>query len=163
MTHRLILTRHAKSSWDHPGMRDHQRPLNKRGRASAHAVGKWLDENSFSPDQVLCSSAARTRETLDRTSVSANARFLDTLYHAGADIMLNELQKASADTVMMIGHNPGIGEFAERLLRSFPNHPGFLSYPTCATLVADFDIESWKDARFGTATHVAFIVPRDLI
>ena len=61
---RLILMRHAKSDWSYAGLDDHARPLNKRGRTSAAALGNWLRHNEYIPDHVLCSSAERTGETL---------------------------------------------------------------------------------------------------
>ena len=67
---RLILVRHAKSDWS-LGMADHDRPLNVRGRASAAAIGRWLREKNLRPDQVLCSTATRTRETLDLLDLDA--------------------------------------------------------------------------------------------
>ena len=65
MTLQLILMRHAKSSWDDPAAADFDRPLNGRGRRSAKALGHWLRQRGWLPDRVLCSSARRTRETLD--------------------------------------------------------------------------------------------------
>lgn len=162
MKHRLILTRHAKSSWDHPGLTDHQRPLNQRGKQSADAIGEWLKNNGYLPGQILSSSSARTVETCERLKLDAPARFLETLYHASANTMLLALQAATEDTVLMLGHNPGIGDFAEQLVKTQPNHPRFLDYPTCATLVVDFDIKSWAEAGFGQGQTVAFIIPREL-
>ena len=63
MTLRLILMRHAKSSWDSPGLDDHERPLNGRGCRSAKAIGAWLNDHGYLPDLVLSSDAERTRET----------------------------------------------------------------------------------------------------
>ena len=70
MTRTLILTRHAKSSWDAPVASDHDRPLNKRGRKSAPAIGTWLKQNGWLPDEVISSTSARTRETWDRMGLS---------------------------------------------------------------------------------------------
>ena len=63
MTKRLILTRHAKSSWDDPAMADHDRPLNDRGKAAAADLGAWLASRGYIPGEVLCSDAQRTRST----------------------------------------------------------------------------------------------------
>ncbi len=63
MTRRLIVMRHAKSSWKHAGLTDHQRPLNKRGRKDAPRVARALIERGWTPRRVLSSDAARTRET----------------------------------------------------------------------------------------------------
>ena len=60
---RLILTRHAKSAWDDPRLEDFDRPLNRRGLRAALELGEWLHSRGYEPDQVLCSSAQRTRET----------------------------------------------------------------------------------------------------
>ena len=61
---RLLLLRHAKSSWHDPALTDFERPLNRRGRAAARAIGDYLVRNDLLPDLVLCSAAQRTRETL---------------------------------------------------------------------------------------------------
>ena len=159
---RLILVRHAKSDWS-LGMADHDRPLNVRGRTSAAAIGRWLREKNLRPDQVLCSTATRTRETLDLLDLDAPARFEDRLYHAAPEVMLSSLQTARGDVVLMLGHNPGIAEFAARLVARPPGHPRFAAYPTGATLVAQLDIDSWAEARMGQAEALDFIVPRDLI
>ena len=102
---RLILTRHAKSSWDSPVQTDHARPLNKRGRNAATAMGNWFRQQGYVPDQILCSTAERTRETALRLGFDAPVTHLDTLYHAGAQIMLRDLRGAAGQSVMMIGHN----------------------------------------------------------
>jgi len=60
---RLILTRHAKSSWDDPLTPDHDRPLNDRGKAAAADLGQWLASRDYVPGEVLCSDALRTRKT----------------------------------------------------------------------------------------------------
>ncbi len=111
---KLILMRHAKSSWDYPLQSDHDRVLNERGRESAVAIGKWLRTLDHEPDETLSASAARTRETFDLVGFDCEAKFTRSLYLAGAHIMLKELQNATGQTVLMLGHNPGIAEFAER-------------------------------------------------
>lgn len=163
---RLILTRHAKSSWDDPTMADHDRPLNERGQAAALDLGQWLASRDYVPQEVLCSDAIRTWETW-----SGIARGLPdgpvlalkpTLYHAGPDVMLAVLRHAKADVVMMIGHNPGIAEFAHRLVARTPPSPQFTRYPTGATLVVDFDTPSWAEVGFGQGSPADFIVPREI-
>ncbi|MCR9271517.1 MULTISPECIES: SixA phosphatase family protein [Mameliella] len=157
----LILIRHAKSDWSH-GLPDHDRPLNSRGRRAAPAIGDWLREKGFLPDDILCSTATRTRETLALLGAKAPVRFEPALYHAAPETMLEILKTAAGNSVMMLGHNPGIAALAEDLLESPPDHPRFAAYPTCATLVARFDIDDWRRLQPGTGTAEAFIVPRDL-
>lgn len=157
----LILIRHAKSDWefDRP---DHDRPLNARGRRAATAIGAWLRDNHYLPNEVLCSTSARTRETLALLNTNAPTRFEPALYHAAPDTLIEMLKSAQGNSVMLLAHNPGIAALAEALLTTAPDHPRFAAYPTCATLVASFDIDTWKDLRTGTGTAHAFIVPRDL-
>ncbi|EEX09571.1 phosphoglycerate mutase family protein [Ruegeria lacuscaerulensis ITI-1157] len=163
MTRTLILTRHAKSSWDHPGLPDHDRPLNKRGRASASAIGDWLRRKGYKPDEVLSSSSERTRETWLRMGLSArNIRFLPELYHAAPEQMRQALSQATGRTVLMLGHNPGIAEFAERCAQSVPKHPRFLDYPTCATTVLVFEMPDWSGIGSHRGQVIEFVTPREL-
>ncbi|MGI1663990.1 SixA phosphatase family protein [Palleronia sp. KMU-117] len=167
MTRQLILTRHAKSSWDDPRLDDHDRPLNGRGRASAAAIGDWLRAKGHLPDEVLVSGARRTVETWGCMAPTMPADVVmhsePALYHAGPQVMLNVLRTAKAPVVMLIGHNPGIAEFAERIVSSPPAHPRFADYPTAATTVMDFDINDWPAADWGGGAVRDFVVPRDLI
>ncbi len=163
---RLILTRHAKSAWDDPLTPDHDRPLNDRGKAAAADLGQWLASRGYAPDEVLCSDALRTRKTWSGVAPALpGAPVLElkpALYHAGPDVMLAVLRHARADTVMMIGHNPGIADFAARLVAHPPLSSEFDRFPTGATLVVDFAIESWDQAGFGLGTTVDFIVPKEI-
>ena len=161
---RLILTRHAKSAWDDPSMADHDRPLNRRGRRSALELGEWLHSRGYEPDQVLCSTAVRTRETWSVAAaapleVTPRIDFTDALYHASPDVMLKVLKRATGETVMMIGHNPGIAEFARLLVARPPNHPEFGRYPTAATLVVDFQSAGWDQLAFGAGSTLDFFIP----
>ena len=164
---RLILTRHAKSSWEDPLTPDHDRPLNERGKAAAADLGVWLASRGYVPDEVLCSDALRTRKTWSGLAPALPGTPLlhlkPALYHAGPDVMLAVLRHATEDVVMMIGHNPGIAEFAGRLVARAPVSADFSRYPTGATLVADFSVDRWEQAEFGSATTVDFIVPREVV
>lgn len=162
--HRLILTRHAKSSWDDPAQDDSERPLNKRGRIAARELGDWLASRGYEPEEVLCSPAARTRETWEGIAatpleVMANRRLIPALYHASPDTMLEQLKTATADTVMVLGHNPGIAAFASSLAATEPADPEFRRYPTAATVVLDFQIDDWRDVTPGQGSVRDFFVP----
>ena len=159
---RLILMRHAKSSWATPGQDDHARPLNSRGKVSARVLGDWLRHKGYLPDQTLSSDSVRTRETFARLKIACDTEFLGKLYHAGPEDMLRVLRKATGDTVLMLGHNPGIGWFAQTLVAVPPPHPRFFDYPTCATLVAEFDIDRWEEVGTGMGKAVDFVIPREL-
>ncbi len=151
--------RHCKSSWDHPGMRDHDRPLNGRGARSAKALGDWLRAEGYLPDVALISSSRRTMETFEGLRLTCESRYTRALYHAEAEAMMDVLQSAEAQTILLIGHNPGIAEFADRIVRQRPDHARFWDYPTGATLIADFD----GAPAFGTANARDFVIPRALL
>jgi phosphohistidine phosphatase len=164
---RLILTRHAKSSWDDPLTPDHDRPLNERGKAAAADLGQWLASRGYVPDEVLCSDALRTRKTFSGIAPALPGtpvlELKPALYHAGPDVMMAVLHHAVGQTVMMIGHNPGIAEFAHRLVAHTPASTEFTRYPTGATLVVDFMVDNWTDVTFGQGITVDFVVPREIV
>jgi phosphohistidine phosphatase len=166
MTLRLILTRHAKSDWDNPLDSDHSRPLSARGRAAAPRIGRWLAHKGYLPAQALVSDAMRTRQTWDLIAAelpdAPDAGVDKFLYLAGSDVLLGRLRQSGAACVILIAHNPGIAEFAARLLAAPMPHSGFAGFPTCATLVAEFDASHWSQIAFGTGRGVDFTVPRDL-
>jgi phosphohistidine phosphatase len=167
MTLRLILTRHAKSSWSDPMIDDHDRPLNTRGRSSAKAVGTWLAGSSYVPGQVLVSSSERTRETWALVAQSLeNAPtpvIRPDLYHAEPEAMLAALREATARVVMMVAHNPGCAYFAQGLVETPSTDARFSRFPTAATAVIDFEHDIWGDVawRTGRLTDLAFA--RDLV
>ena len=162
MTRHLILMRHAKSAWENAGQRDHDRPLNARGRSAARALGRWLKARGILPDEILCSSAQRTQETCALLDLSTPPTLLKALYLAEPHEMLAVLQGATGKTVLMLAHNPGIAEFAGDIVTVPPEHERFSDYPTGATLLARFDIAGWGDLRPGTGQVEDFVIPRDL-
>lgn len=166
MTLTLLLIRHAKSSWANTGQDDHARPLNARGRGDAPRVGTWLAARGHLPDLVLCSDAARTRETLalilPALPRAPQVSFRAALYHAAPQTMLDVLHGVSGDCVAMIGHNPGIGALAAGLLAIAPDHPRFSDYPTAATAVIGFEVSAWSAVQPHTGTLLDFTIPHDL-
>lgn len=163
MTRTLILMRHAKSSWDDYTLTDHDRPLNKRGQRSAKALGAWLASKPWQPDQALVSTATRTRETFVGLGLSLDGEFTRSLYHADAAEMQLVLETAVGETVLMIGHNPGISLFAQDMVKTAPKHPRFADFPTGATAVIEFDIQSWGAVDTHTGRVLDFVIPRELL
>lgn len=163
---RLILMRHAKSAWDDPRLADFDRPLNARGREGAAAVGAWLAARGLAPELGLVSAAARTRETWARlgpVAAAAPARFVDALYHAGPEVMLRALRGAgAAETVLLLGHQPGIGAMAERLLAAPAEDSAYARYPTAATAVIGFPAADWAEIGWLSGRLEAFVTPRAL-
>lgn len=124
--HMLHLLRHAKSSRKE-AVEDHERSLNRRGREAARRVGKHLASAAGALDLVLCSSAVRTRETLDLVlgEFAARPRCLieDELYLAGREKLMDRLRGLAEEdgSVLLVGHNPGLHELAIALAE--PNTP----------------------------------------
>lgn len=162
MTLRLILTRHAKSDWGNPIHSDRERPLNARGRASAPLIGNWIKTNRYIPNEVLCSDAVRTRETLACLGYdhAPEIRFEPALYLGDPADLGAALATAKGKSVQIIAHNPGIAEFCAHIVVREPEHPDFFRYPTCATTVIEFEATAWNEINTGTC--VAFTLPRDL-
>jgi phosphohistidine phosphatase len=118
---RLILFRHGKAETAGPSGGDGERRLTTRGCADSAATAQWLSETGFIPDLVLVSSAARTRETWDASRAffaEARAEPRDRLYLATPETIRDVVEAASteADTVMVIGHNPGLQDLGLELV-----------------------------------------------
>src|SRR5215469_4295405 len=97
---RLLLLRHAKSSWSEPGASDHERPLNRRGQEAAPRIGAYLAKHGLIPDRVLCSTARRARETWELVATAApespSATFTERLYDASPRTLVDVFRHAEA-------------------------------------------------------------------
>ena len=111
MVRRLIVMRHAKSSWKDPNLDDHERPLNKRGRGDAPMVADAIFDRGWIPDLILVSSSKRTLQTLEGMSHrmgKAPFEVRSGIYHATVIDLIEELEDMLDNgTTMIIGHNPG--------------------------------------------------------
>jgi phosphohistidine phosphatase len=164
----LYLLRHAKSSWDEPGLADHDRPLAPRGRRAAKLIPKHIRSEGIAPELVLCSTARRARETFEGIASALGddpeVRFEDGLYGASADALLARLQAIPEDveSAMLIGHNPSIESLALLLAASGNDLDRLRSkFPTGALATLTFDVP-WAELAPGTATLTAFVRPKDL-
>ncbi len=167
----LSLLRHAKSSWSNPTLPDRERPLATRGVTDAPLMGKAMAERGIDPELVLCSSARRTRDTLDlvlpELRVEPNIVYVDALYHASPEEMLELLHgiQPGANRVMLVGHNPEIQAFALDLVGSGPKHFRDrlrTKYPTAGLAVINFVSGLWKSVSVNSGTLNLFLSPRDL-
>lgn len=164
---RLLLLRHAKSSWDDPSLADHERPLAPRGHRAAEWMAEYLRSSVPHPDLVLCSSALRTRETLDRMSKAfgdAEVVVDDDLYGASHDLLLERLRGVADrfETVAVIGHNPGVHDLAIALAGSGEGLGRMRAkFPTGALAVLTFD-GPWGELAPGDGRLEAFVTPKDL-
>jgi len=160
---RVWLLRHAKSSWDHPGLADHDRPLAPRGRKAAKRIARWADTNDVRPELVLCSSAVRAQSTLGLVRHGLGdpeERIESGLYHASAEDLLERLRSADdgVTRILLIGHNPTLHELATTLAP-----PGPDAFPTGALAGLRLAIESWENIRPGCGRIETFVVPRSLV
>ncbi|MCG8508046.1 MAG: histidine phosphatase family protein [Rhodospirillales bacterium] len=167
----VFLLRHAKSSWKDPGLADFDRPLNKRGKSSAKAIGAHMAAEGIVPDLVLCSAAKRTRSTLKRVRGAFGEDIEtvvdDAFYHAGTGDWMRYLLELGNEvgSAMIIGHNPGMEELAHHLIGGGDEDAhGRLcfKYPTGALAVLTVDIPHWRALKRGSARLVSFTCPRDL-
>lgn len=162
-TRRLVLLRHAKSAWPED-VPDHDRPLGKRGRRDAPAVGRWLRGKGYLPDIVICSTARRTRETWELVAAELNgspAVTFEPRAYAASAMTLSYLARelpGECRTGMLIGHNPGISEAAAELAGT---HRGGMNFPTAGVAVLEF-VGEWADLGRGQVRVADFIVPADL-
>jgi phosphohistidine phosphatase len=166
---RLILLRHAKS--DRPaGVADRERPLNARGRRAAPAVGGHLAKEGFRPDLALVSTAQRTRETWEAMAAGLGdpeTRWQPEIYEAPAERILAVIRSApdTAGTVIVVGHNPGLGDLASDLAGEGPREARTrlaLEFPTAAYAVIDFDTARWAEIASRRGRLERFVRPRDI-
>lgn len=160
----LILLRHAKSAYP-AGVADHDRPLNGRGRRDAPVAGRLIASHTPRIDLALVSTALRTQQTWALASPPlhvTDTRDLGELYLASPDIMLRRVRAVTASTLVVVSHNPGTEELAERLTSNTgsPLYRAMLQkFPTAAfaVLTADEPFSAWG---YGSATLAAFEVGR---
>lgn len=165
----LLLLRHAKSSWDDPKLDDFDRPLGPRGLKTAPLMGRELERRGWLPDLALVSPALRARDTWRLVSAELSSRvpveFAEALYEAAATDILALVRQAKATNLIIVGHNPGLEDFAYRLAShaSDDKAVGKLEekFPTGA--LARFAVESgWADLAFEGARLTHCVRPREL-
>ena len=159
----LLVLRHAKSSWNDPALDDHERPLNKRGRRDGPRMGELVREYRLTPDVIISSDAVRARLTAE--AVAEAARYAGEvlvdphLYMAcPADILsLLPMVRENAETVMIVGHNPGLEKLVEQLTGERQD------LPTAALAQIGLPIDRWRDLKVSThGTLLGLWRPKEL-
>jgi phosphohistidine phosphatase len=167
----LSLLRHAKSSWKDPTIPDRDRPLNTRGKTEAPVMGKAIAKHGLDPDLVLCSSARRTRDTLElvlpELKTEPKIVYEDGLYHGTPQEMLDILHAVapSVSQVLLVGHNPELQSFALDLIGSGAKHLKDrleVKYPTAGLVVLRFQAGDWKDVAVNSGKLELFLTPSDV-
>ena len=167
----LTLVRHAKSSWDDTSLRDHERPLNERGLRNAPVVGRFLAKTYFvangtpallpKPDRLISSTAERAKHTAKLFAQmlgSAEPALERKLYLAEPKTLLQTVRlfDDSWRHVMIFAHNPGISEFAQRLVR----RSELEEMPTCAVVIIELPWDVWSATDWGEGRLVGYVTPR---
>lgn len=169
---RLMLLRHAKSSWKEPQIADRERPLAERGRVAAPLIGRYASEQGLLPERILYSPARRARETCDLFAAALDGRVwaeaVEELYDFGDGRALLEVVRrrgGDAASLMLVGHNPSLENLA-RMLAVGGDADALaelqLKFPTAALAVIDCRAKAWRELRPGSGTLAAFIKPRAL-
>lgn len=158
---KIVLLRHAKSSWDDYGLRDHDRPLGPRGWRDMPEMTKRLKARAIFPDLILSSTALRAKQTaqlvIEGLQLSPKVLIMnESLYHASAEAILNQIrnQSNSVNVLFVVGHNPGFNDLIELLGGSIDNLPTSGQYGFTA------ECEFWKDLSSANAKTLFIDYPK---
>lgn len=169
---RLYVLRHAKSSWDDHDAADHERPLSERGRRAVRLLAAHIEAMGIEPELVLCSSARRTRETLEGLRLSSTVLVEHRMYGADADALIERLRSLPADlgSVMLVGHNPAMQMLVLRLAASARGGQGEGAegleairhkLPTGALVTLEVN-DVWAQVDLGSAELIGYVRPKAL-
>jgi phosphohistidine phosphatase len=169
-TRQLFVLRHAKSSWDDPGLDDHERPVAPRGRRATAVISEYLRANAIKPELVLCSSSRRTQETLEEVRPGGEQLIERELYAASTSALIERLHRVPEDvgSVMLIGHNPAVQTLVLRLAAGADGTESSdvrevqRKFPTAALATLTFEC-AWSELGPGRARLRAFVRPKQLL
>ena len=159
----LLLFRHADAASRRDYATDHERPLTKRGRRDAQAMGRFLAAIDQVPDRVVTSTATRARQTLTQARTagawSDRMRASDALYEASTQDVLAIAQKTAddADALLLVGHNPTFTDAVIRLIGG-----GNIRMATGTIARIDLSVDAWTNVQFERGRLRWFIGPKDL-
>ena len=158
----LTLVRHAKSSWKDNKLSDRERPLNKRGERDAPVMGKRITDAGIRPSLIVCSPAVRAWTTAKAiaNAIDYPLEFLqreNKLYLASLDDLLDVLvaQESGFNSLMLIGHNPGLTTFANYLSPGLTNN-----VPTTGVVSVSFDRDDWNLYELPETELLVFDYPK---
>lgn len=167
MTKTLILFRHAKSSWN-DNVDDHERPLAERGRKAAPLMAKWLASRGLKPTVALVSTARRTQETWSIAAPELGRitrRDVGAIYEAPAAQILDVIHavEPSVESLLIIGHNPGMEDLACLLMNGDGGEAGDRlrkKFPTAAMAVLSLPVDDWTEVEPHIAELTDFVTPK---
>lgn len=160
----LIIWRHAKSDWSDESLADFDRPLSERGRRNANKMAAWLEAQQVQPDVILCSTARRAQQTLNRLCKDCDMQVhnLDSLYLADLPTLLNELAKVEGERIMLIGHNPGLENLVDYLHARPADNSGQVKSLSTAAVAQFIMPPDWTHLEPGDGKLVSITRPKDL-
>ncbi|MFT4047003.1 MAG: histidine phosphatase family protein [Solimonas sp.] len=160
----LTVVRHAKSSWDDPGLSDFERPLNARGRRDALRMAAWTRQQIGIPDAIVSSPALRAittaRTFADILGIDADRLLVQNRVYEATLATLLRLVRGFDDRhrhVMLFGHNPGLSELVHALARC-----PFDDLPTCAVVQLELVADQWPQTDEHAAHLLRYQFPRQL-
>jgi phosphohistidine phosphatase len=159
----IVLVRHAKSSWADDQLEDFERPLNERGLKDAPSMGQRLHQKGIAPDLILSSPAFRAISTARRMArelaydlreIHCNTK----IYEANVSALIEIIRSLpdELNTVMLVGHNPGMHELCYYLTLKLPE-----DFPTCAASIIRLDVNQWKQVKQGSSIHFEIDYPKN--
>jgi phosphohistidine phosphatase len=158
----LLILRHAKSSHEDGSLKDIDRPLNERGIGDAKLMGGVIRKRKIQPDLIVASPAERVRQTADLALKAARLNveltFDKRIYEASARGLLKVLSDLNdtSNTVLLIGHNPGLEDLLERLTGEA------IILPTAALVSVELNVEHWTEVRTGAGKVTYRVTPKEL-
>jgi phosphohistidine phosphatase len=167
----LIVLRHAKSSWDDIDKRDHDRRLASRGIEAAKRMGAVIQQRGWVPDRIICSTAARTQQTLELaregwpTTSPIDTVTIAALYLA-SPLRLFEIireQPDEARRLLVVGHNPGLHGFLTRLVGHGDKADLAdlsVKFPTAGLAAVALDIDTWQGLTWSAGRLLGYEFPK---
>lgn len=162
---RIILVRHAKSSWKESGLRDFDRPLNSRGKKNAPMMGNRLLDAEVVPHVIVSSPAKRAITTARLIAKEIGFNKLDIvlrpeIYEADVKTLLAVIHSFEAvwEDVMLVGHNPGLTDLTEVLTGKI-----FDNLVTCAVCALDFTTNNWSEIGTLTGDIYYYDYPKSIL
>jgi phosphohistidine phosphatase len=149
MNKKLLLLRHAKSSWEDPNLSDYERPLNNRGKQNASTMGNFLKKENLVSDLIISSTAKRANKTANIIAKKSgyDKKILESkvLYGASVDDYTNVIREINNEhkVILLVGHNPTIEEVVEKIIGER------CIMKTCSLAHIDLFIDSWKKFDYG--------------
>ena len=156
----LLLARHAKSSWDQAGKDDFERVLNERGIRDAPNMADFLQQCGYPINRIISSDALRALQTAEEyrklLTPDIDVTKQHDLYLASHNDILSIISSLPRDDemVMLVGHNPGMNDVLNYLIRSEVD-----DMPTCSVAIIQFNVSSWDEIKINSGDLLAFEYP----